>query len=108
MQALLDLSFTKFVSPSIVKIVYVLIMVLLAIDYLTWVVLGFEVNAFVGVLVLIIVGPIFTIVSLALARMGLEVLIAMTPGGLPAAPGTAYTPPARGPQPQTPPTAQPS
>lgn len=124
MQALLDFSFTKFVSPSIVRIVYILVMVLLAIDYLTWVVLGFQLNAFVGVLVLIIVGPIFTLVSLAFARMGLEVLIAvirtaentaglapLNAGGLSAASGKAYgppnqTPPAYGPPPQRPPAPQ--
>ena len=60
MKALFDLSFTRFVSPGLVKFVYILVMVLLVLGY-------------VG---LVLFGPLVTLIYLVLARVGLEVLIA--------------------------------
>jgi hypothetical protein len=76
LKALFDLSFTKFISPSIAKIVYVLIMVVIGLTYLIAVIASFRVNAVIGLLVLIIVGPIVALLYLVLARVGLESLIA--------------------------------
>ncbi|MCX6498758.1 MAG: DUF4282 domain-containing protein [Arthrobacter sp.] len=77
MKNLFDLSFTRFVSPSIAKIVYVLIMVALGIMYLVFVIAAFSSRNFVlGVLVLLVLGPLFALIYLALARIGLESLVA--------------------------------
>jgi len=76
MKALFDFEFRKFVTPSIIKIVYILIMIFLAFGYIGIVVTGFQFNTAVGFLMLLIVGPLFALVYLALARAGLESLIA--------------------------------
>lgn len=76
MKALFDLSFTSFVAPSIAKIVYLLVMVVIAVSYLLAVVVAFEASTGFGVVVLLIVGPLFALFYLVLARVGLESLIA--------------------------------
>lgn len=76
MKALFDLSFTRFISPSIAKIVYVLIMVVIGLAYLVAVIASFRANVVLGLIVLIIVGPIVALLYLVLARVGLESLIA--------------------------------
>jgi len=76
MKALFDFEFRKFVTPSIIKIVYILIMVMLVIFYIGMVISAFSADTMLGLLVLIIVGPLFVLVYLVLIRAGLESLIA--------------------------------
>ncbi|MGL3805273.1 DUF4282 domain-containing protein [Paeniglutamicibacter sp. R2-26] len=77
MKQLFDFNFDSFVTPRIVKIVYILITVGLAVLYVGMVVSAFvSENALLGILVLLVVGPLVTIIYLALARMGLESLVA--------------------------------
>ncbi|HSO92664.1 MAG TPA: DUF4282 domain-containing protein [Arthrobacter sp.] len=77
MKNLFDLSFTRFVSPSIAKIVYILIMVALGVAYLAMVIAAFASrNPVLGMVVLLVIGPLFVIIYLALARIGLESLVA--------------------------------
>ncbi len=76
MKALFDFDFRKFITPSIIKIVYILIMVLLVIAYLVFVIASFRTNGALGFTVLILVGPLFVLIYLVLARAGLESLIA--------------------------------
>lgn len=74
---LFDLTFTRFVSPSIAKILYILIMIALAVMYVVMVFAAFASrNPVLGVLVLLVIGPLAVIIYLALARIGLESLIA--------------------------------
>ena len=114
MKQLFDFNFESFVTPKIVKIVYILITVGLAVLYLAMVITAFATrNAGLGIFVLLIVGPLVTIIYLALARMGLESLVATirtaentgelvrlaggnAPGhspGAPAGPASPYAPP---------------
>lgn len=76
MKALFDLSFTRFIAPSIAKIVYILIMVLIAVGYLIVVVAAFQSSLVLGLLTMLVIGPLVAIVYLVLARVGLESLIA--------------------------------
>ncbi|WP_418908785.1 DUF4282 domain-containing protein [Glutamicibacter endophyticus] len=76
MKALFDLDFRKFITPTIIKIVYVLIMVMLALTYIVFVFGAFNANVAFGFLTLLILGPLFVLVYLVLARAGLESLIA--------------------------------
>lgn len=76
MKALFDFSFTKFVTPSIIKIIYILMLVLLIIGYISFVVIAFNDSALFGILTLLILGPLFVLIYLALIRAGLESLIA--------------------------------
>ncbi len=76
MKALFDFDFRKFVTPSIIKIVYILIMLLLIVSYLAFVIASFRANGAFGFVVLILIGPLFCLIYLVLARAGLESLLA--------------------------------
>jgi hypothetical protein len=77
MKNLFDLSFTRFVSPSIARIVYILIMVALGLGYIFMVIASFASrNVMLGILVMLIIGPLVVLIYLALARIGLESLVA--------------------------------
>ncbi|MDQ6937032.1 MAG: DUF4282 domain-containing protein [Actinomycetota bacterium] len=74
--ALFDFSFTTFVTPKIVKVLYILITVGLALIYLALVVSAFANNGGAGVLVLIF-GALGYLVYLAFARVVLEFYMAV-------------------------------
>jgi hypothetical protein len=74
--ALFDFSFNHFVTPIIVKIVYVLVLIALLIGWLIAVISGFTQNAGIGLLFLI-VGAVGVIVYLALIRMTLELYLSI-------------------------------
>lgn len=77
MKNLFDLSFTRFVSPSIARIVYILIMVALGLGYIITVIASFASrNVMLGILVMLVIGPLVVLIYLALARIGLESLVA--------------------------------
>ena len=76
MKALFDFGFRKFVTPSIIKIIYVLIMIMLVVGYIAFTVMAFANDVMFGIFVLLILGPLFTLIYLALARASLESLIA--------------------------------
>jgi len=74
---LLDFSFTRYGTPSIVKIVYPLIAVAVALYYLLIAVVFFDASAGLGILWLFILGPLAIVVVLAMARMTLEFYLAV-------------------------------
>lgn len=74
--ALFDFSFTHFVTPMIVKVVYILVTVLLAIGALGVVISGFTQSAALGILFLIL-SVIGYFVYLAIVRMTLEFYLAI-------------------------------
>lgn len=75
--ALFDFSFTTFITPMIVKFVYILATVGTGLFFLFFLVTAFKGSAAIGLLVLI-VGPVFAIVYLAFVRMTLEFYLAVT------------------------------
>lgn len=75
-KSLFDLEFKRFITPSIIKIVYILVMILLAIGYIGLVVTSFQADAMLGFLMFLIVGPLFVLIYLVMVRAGLESLIA--------------------------------
>jgi hypothetical protein len=77
-RALFDFSFTRFITPMIIKFVYVLMMVVIAIVYLFYAIALFQADASsLGVLWLLVIGPIASILWLAIARMTLEFYLAV-------------------------------
>jgi hypothetical protein len=76
MKSLFDLSFTRFVSPDIAKYVYMLVMALVALGYLGLVFAAFQYGVGFGIFVLVLFGPLVSLIYLVLARAGLEALIA--------------------------------
>lgn len=74
--ALFDFSFSTFITPMIVKAVYILSVGVLVLVWLVYLAIGFSQSAGFGVAVLII-GPIILIVYLAFIRMTLEFYLAI-------------------------------
>ncbi|PFG43640.1 uncharacterized protein DUF4282 [Isoptericola jiangsuensis] len=78
--SLFDFSFMNYVTPKIVKIVYVVVTVLIAISWLFWFIYGvvtlFSDQWYVG-LGIILFGWIIALVYLAIWRIGLEVFQAV-------------------------------
>ena len=76
LQALFDLDFRRVVTPTLIKIVYILIMVMLGIGYLVAVFSSFQASTGFGIFTLLILGPLFVLLYLVLARASLESLLA--------------------------------
>ena len=74
--ALFDFGFNHFVTPKIVKVVYAIFTVLLALGYLAYVIFGFSQNAGLGVVILV-VGAVVFILYLAFFRMAMELYYAV-------------------------------
>lgn len=70
--ALFDFSFTRFATPMITKVVYVLLAVAIVLWYLVISVSAFRLGAAFGVVWLLIIGPIVALAMLALVRLTLE------------------------------------
>jgi hypothetical protein len=73
--SLFDVGFTSFVTPKVVKVLYVLIMIVLGLGALVYTLFAFKLNAVFGIFVLIIGDPLFLIISLALYRISLELFV---------------------------------
>ncbi len=69
-----DLTFEKFVTPSVVKIIYILILVFAALGWLAIVFSGIA-NGFGAFLGALIFGTIFVLVSVLLYRIMLEMVM---------------------------------
>lgn len=69
--ALFDFSFNSFVTPKIVKVVYVLFTIGMALALVVYVIVGFAADPVIGVLVLLL-GWIPALLYLAFIRMTLE------------------------------------
>jgi ABC-type proline/glycine betaine transport system permease subunit len=72
--ALFDFSFTSFVTVKIIKVLYVLITVLVALFWLGYSIIAFRASAGGGVIVLIF-GALFSIIVLAFWRLVLEAFV---------------------------------
>jgi uncharacterized membrane protein len=75
--SLFDLSFTSLVTTRIIKVLYVLAIVLIGLYALVFIAGGFSHSTSAGVVVLLIIAPIFALVSLIYTRVLLEVIIAL-------------------------------
>jgi hypothetical protein len=71
--SLFDFGFENLVTPKIIKVIYILITIVVALFALGFLITAFSAGGFVaGLLVLIIVDPILALLYLSLARMTLE------------------------------------
>jgi hypothetical protein len=73
--SLFDFGFTSFVTPKVVKVVYVLIMAGLALVELAYLIFAFKESVAFGVISLVILCPLSFFVYLALWRILLELFI---------------------------------
>ena len=74
--ALFDFSFNEFITPKVVKVVYVIAAILIPLVWVVYLLLAFSQNAGLGVAVLIF-GAIAVIFYLAIIRMTLEFYLAI-------------------------------
>lgn len=74
--ALFDLSFRHFITPMVVKVVYVLGMIGLVLVWLGFMLSAFSQSTGAGIFVLLF-GPLFVILYLCLLRMTLEFYVAI-------------------------------
>lgn len=73
--SLFDYSFSFFVTSKIIKVLYVLTTIVVALWTILFIVLAFKASAAIGAVMLLIGGPIFFLISMIYARVVLEVLI---------------------------------
>jgi hypothetical protein len=73
--SLFDTSFSSFVTPTIIKVVYVLVMILAGLGALGIAFSGFSISVVFGLISLIIIAPIVFFVELALWRITLEIFM---------------------------------
>jgi hypothetical protein len=74
--SLFDYSFSSYITPRIIKVLYVLATVLVALWTLVIILVAFRASSALGILALIIGGPIYFIIAMIGARVTLEFLSA--------------------------------
>ncbi len=70
--SLFDVGFTSFVTPKVIKALYLLIMIGTVLAALFYSYVDYRVNAAFGVLTLFVIAPLFTLIILAVWRIFLE------------------------------------
>lgn len=74
--SLFDYSFSSYLTPRIIKVLYVLATILVALWTLLVVLVAFRASSSFGIFVLLIGGPIYFVIAMIWVRVGLEVLSA--------------------------------
>ncbi|MGH3191153.1 MAG: DUF4282 domain-containing protein [Streptosporangiaceae bacterium] len=73
--SLFDFGFTSFVTPTVIKVLYVLILIGTVLSALVFTIAAFRASAVFGIGVLVIGDPLFIIIVLAFYRIILEFFI---------------------------------
>jgi Domain of unknown function (DUF4282) len=73
--SLFDYSFSSFITSKIIKVLYVLTTIVAALWTLAIIFLAFKASSGLGILVLLIGGPIFFVITMIYVRVGLELLM---------------------------------
>jgi len=71
-RSLFDFGFNSFVTPKVIKVLYVLVMVVAGLGALGLLIAAFEVSPIVGILSLVIGCPIYLFLTVAFYRVVLE------------------------------------
>jgi hypothetical protein len=70
--SLFDTGFTSFVTPKVIRVLYLLIIIGTILTGLSYSVIAFKVNAALGIVTLFVLAPLFTMIVLAMWRIVLE------------------------------------
>lgn len=70
--ALFDFSFSTFVTPKVIKVLYISIMTLAGLAAAGFIITAFAANTGFGLITLIIIAPLFFFITIALYRITLE------------------------------------
>lgn len=76
-QSLFDFSFTAFVTPKLIKVLYGISLFFIAIGVIFVVLGGFQRGIGAGLLTLFILGPLYGLLLTILARIYMELMIAI-------------------------------
>ena len=74
--SLFDYSFSSFITPRLIKVLYVLMTISVALWTLLVILVAFKASAALGILALVIVAPIFFVITMIYVRVGLELIMA--------------------------------
>jgi hypothetical protein len=77
LRALFDFSFTTYITPKIIKIIFGIVIVVAALGWLGYTIFFFSVNVVLGIVVFIIIGPILFLLTVIIYRVYLEVVMAV-------------------------------
>ncbi len=73
--SLFDFGFNSFVTPKVVKVVYVLVMILTGLGAVVFLLFAFRVSAAFGIISLVILCPLYFFINVALWRIALELFV---------------------------------
>ena len=73
---LFDLSFSEFITPTIITIIYALTMVIIGLGLLAYIIVAFRFSVATGVLMLIF-SPLIFLIGVIFARLWLETVIVL-------------------------------
>ena len=76
-ESLFDFSFTSFVTPKLIKVLYGILLFFVAIGVIVVIVGGFQRGIGAGLLALLILGPLYGLLLTILARIYMELMIAV-------------------------------
>jgi hypothetical protein len=74
--SLFDYSFSSFITSRIVKVLYVVTTIVVALWTLAFVLYAFRLSSAFGFISLLVLGPIFFVITMIYVRVGTEVIIA--------------------------------
>jgi hypothetical protein len=73
--SLFDFGFTSLVTPKVIRVLYALIMIGVALGAVILVAIGFRVSSIFGLFTLFILAPLYFLVAMAIYRISLEFFI---------------------------------
>ncbi|MCC5808411.1 MAG: DUF4282 domain-containing protein [Opitutales bacterium] len=74
-EALFDLSFSRFITTQMIRLLFILGLVVIAVSYVSAVVAAFAAHVSTGLLVMFILGPVMAFVQIVFLRVALELVI---------------------------------
>ncbi len=74
--SLFDFSFSSYIAPKVVKVLFALAIAMTGITALIYIVIAFQINPFLGILVLCIIAPLTFLLSIIAWRVFLEFVLA--------------------------------
>jgi hypothetical protein len=73
--SLFDINFESLITPRLVKVLYVLIMIVIALTAIGFIVAAFAEDVAFGIVTLLVLAPLGALIYLILARVSLELII---------------------------------
>jgi Domain of unknown function (DUF4282) len=72
--SLFDVSFSSFVTPRVIKVVYIIIMILIGLSALAYIIFGFVALHAIGI-IFVPIAVLVSLIYLAVARIGFEIVM---------------------------------